>query len=59
MANLCPRCFPVGTKTRSRSGLNSCEKCGSLFLGPPERSLPPWIFGILTILVANYWLAVR
>lgn len=59
MASLCPRCAPLGTKVRNRSGLNCCEECGSLFLEPPERLLPPWILGVLAILVANYWLAIH
>ena len=59
MPYLCPRCCPLGVRVRNRSGLNYCQKCGSLFLGPPESVLPPWILGVLVILAANYWLAIR
>lgn len=58
MPCLCPRCSPLDIHVLSRSGLNCCEKCGSLYLGPPEKSLPPWVLGVLVILVTNYWLAV-
>jgi hypothetical protein len=59
MPYLCPRCCPLGVRGRNRSGLNCCEKCGSLFLVPPGRSLPLWILGVLVILAANYLLAIR
>ncbi len=57
MPYLCPRCRPLGVQVRNRSGLNCCEKCGSLFYVPPERSLPLWILGVLIILAINCWLA--
>ncbi len=59
MPYLCPRCSPLGEQHRNRSGLNCCEKCGSLFFVPPERSLPLWLLGVLAFLVINYLLAIR
>ncbi len=57
MPCLCPHCAPLAVKVQNLSGLNYCQQCRSLFF-VPEKSLPPWILGVLAVLAANYWLTV-
>ena len=49
----CPVCSRVFYQGRSREGLNYCTNCQSLFLVPPERSVPFWIWGVLVVVLAT------
>ena len=49
----CPVCGNKVTQTKNRDGPNFCEHCFCLFYTPEERKLPPWVLGIVVILVAN------
>ena len=40
-------------QTKNRDGPNFCETCFCLFYAAEERRMPPWILGVLVILVAN------
>ena len=45
--------------SQNRDGPNFCPACGQLFYLPEERPTPPWIMGVLTILVANWQILNR
>ena len=49
----CPVCSRVFDQDRNREGLNYCTNCQSLFLVPPERSVPFWIWGVLVVVLAT------
>ncbi len=53
MHTLCPRCQAVVVQTQNREGPNFCPHCHVLFR-VPDVQLPPWILGVLTILMANW-----
>jgi hypothetical protein len=55
----CPNCAGVLLQDRNADGLNYCTNCGSLFVIPPTRPLPPWILGVLTVMIANWQLLCR
>ena len=50
----CPHCGELLRQDRNPEGLNFCNNCRKLFLVPPEPSVPPWIWGVVTILIANW-----
>ncbi len=54
MPILCPYCHSPIRQAKNRDGPNFCPSCRRLFYLPEERKLPPWILGVLTILVANW-----
>ncbi len=49
----CPHCRMLVEQSKNRDGPNFCENCFCLFYVPEERKMPPWILGVLVILVAN------
>ncbi len=51
----CPRCLQLVSKGEDAEGLQSCTNCRTLFLAPPQYSVPLWIFGVLAILTAHWW----
>jgi hypothetical protein len=53
MSVQCPQCGRMVEQTKNRDGPNFCENCFCLFLAPEDRKMPPWILGVLVILVAN------
>ncbi len=48
----CTYCGELVRQDRNSDGLNYCTNCGKLFLVPPERTVPPWILGVVVFLVA-------
>jgi hypothetical protein len=40
-------------QAKNRDGPNFCTKCSRLFYLPEDQKTPPWILGVLVILVAN------
>ena len=48
----CPRCFYVFRQTVNKDGPNFCPNCTELFTVPAKRPLPPWILGVLLVLMA-------
>ena len=50
----CPHCGRRVTQARNWEGPNFCPKCLKLFYVPEEPKMPPWILGVLVILVANW-----
>lgn len=54
----CPNCAEVLIQNRSVRGLNYCTTCHQFFLVAPE-SVPTWILGVLTVLVANWQMLCR
>jgi hypothetical protein len=53
MRAYCPYCQAVVVQARNREGPNFCPACKRLFHVPEDRKLPPWILGVLNILVVN------
>ena len=49
----CPVCSRTFHQHRSPEGLNYCTNCKSLFLVPPERAVPSWIWGALAVMLVN------
>ena len=50
----CPRCSELVVQTRNLEGPNFCPQCRTLFIMPTPPKMPPWILGVLVILVANW-----
>ena len=50
----CPHCGQKVVQARNLEGPNFCSQCQTLFCVPPDRPVPPWILGVLTILIANW-----
>ena len=54
----CPFCDGHLRQARNRDGPNFCPKCQKLFYVPQDPKTPPWILGVLVILVANWQIIV-
>jgi hypothetical protein len=54
----CPNCSRHIVQARNWDGPNFCPRCLRLFYLPEEPKMPPWILGVLVILVAN-WQIIR
>jgi hypothetical protein len=54
----CPNCHLHIAQAKNWDGPNFCPKCMRLFYLPEEPKMPPWILGVLLILVAN-WQIIR
>ena len=50
----CPHCNEQITQRRNYEGPNFCPACQRLFLLPPERPVPPWILGVVVVLMGNW-----
>jgi hypothetical protein len=59
MAVSCPNCHQRIAQRRNQDGPNFCRMCGRLFYVPDEPRMPPWILGVLVILVANWQIISR
>jgi hypothetical protein len=55
----CPYCERRVRQAENRDGPNFCPDCRVLFYMPEERKMPPWILGILTVLIANWQVMSR
>ena len=55
----CPYCQKRVIQAKNRDGPNFCPECRELFYLPEDRQMPPWILGVLTILVANWQIMNR
>jgi hypothetical protein len=55
----CPICAEVLVQNRNVDGLNYCMHCQNLFLVPPPRTVPTWILGVLTVMMANWQMLCR
>jgi hypothetical protein len=54
MRTQCPECRAIVMQSKNHEGPNFCPNCANLFYLPQdERQMPPWILGVLVILVAN------
>jgi hypothetical protein len=51
---ICTHCGELLWQDRNPEGLNYCTNCQNLFLVPPEAKVPPWIWGIVAFLIANW-----
>ncbi|MFZ1932355.1 MAG: hypothetical protein WCB27_03120 [Thermoguttaceae bacterium] len=49
----CPQCRTTVAQSKNRDGPNFCENCFCLFYAAEEPKMPPWVLGVLVILVAN------
>ena len=55
----CPDCRQRVVQARNREGPNFCPQCQRLFEVSGEPQMPPWILGVLVILVANWQIISR
>jgi hypothetical protein len=55
----CPYCQGYVTQAKNAEGPNFCPACQKLFYVPDQRSVPPWVFGVLVILTANWQIISR
>jgi hypothetical protein len=49
----CPNCCRLVGQGKNVDGPNYCPQCRKLFFVPPPESIPPWILGVVVILMAN------
>lgn len=54
MSVRCPYCDGRVVQPKNSDGPNFCPECRRLFYMPDEPKMPPWILGVLVILVANW-----
>jgi hypothetical protein len=54
----CPYCDGRVMQYKNPDGPNFCPVCQKLFYVPEEPKMPPWILGVLVILVANWQIIV-
>ena len=50
----CTHCGELVRQDRNQEGQSYCIKCGRLFLVPAEARVPPWIWGVVVVLMANW-----
>jgi hypothetical protein len=50
----CPYCNGRVQQPRNWDGPNFCPVCQKLFYVPEEPKMPPWILGVLAILMADW-----
>jgi hypothetical protein len=55
----CPYCLQLVNKGKDAEGLQYCRCCRRLFVAPPRRGVPPWILGVLVVLMANWQIICR
>ena len=55
----CPQCQAMVVQAKNKDGPNFCAECSHLFYLPEESTMPPWILGVLVILVANLQIMAR
>ena len=49
----CPSCGSFFDQAKNSTGPQYCLKCRTLFQTPEERRVPPWILGVVTVLLGN------
>jgi hypothetical protein len=49
----CPECHTMVVQSKNHDGPNFCPNCANLFYAPEDAAMPPWILGVLVVLVAN------
>jgi hypothetical protein len=54
MRCICPQCANVLDQDRNTDGLNYCPNCRNLFLIAAPRPVPPWVLGVVTVLLMNW-----
>ncbi len=54
MRCLCPHCRRHFWQARNTEGALFCRQCHRLFVAPPEAKVPPWVLGVVVILMANW-----
>jgi hypothetical protein len=55
----CPYCNGRVAQAKNLDGPNFCPACQKLFYATEEPNMPPWILGVLVILVANWQIAIQ
>jgi len=50
----CPLCDGRVKQPKNQDGPNFCPACQKLFYVPEDPKLPPWILGLLVVLMANW-----
>jgi hypothetical protein len=50
----CTHCGELVSQDRNPEGHNFCINCGKLFLAPAESKVPTWVWGVVTVLIANW-----
>jgi hypothetical protein len=49
----CPFCSHRFWQARNLESAQFCRKCHRLFMAPPEARVPPWVLGVVVVLMAN------
>ena len=50
----CPYCNGLVAQAKNWDGPNFCPVCRKLFYVPEDPKMPPWILGVLVVLVGNW-----
>jgi len=50
----CTHCGESVSQDRNVEGHNYCVHCGKLFLALPEPKVPPWVWGVVVVLLENW-----
>ena len=50
----CPHCRRPVRQVRNTSGPNFCPRCCKLFYMPEPEKVPPWILGVVVVLLGNW-----
>ena len=53
---VCPHCSESVVQVWNTEGPNFCPKCRRLFFVPLLKTMPPWIWGVVVVLIANWQL---
>ena len=59
MRSCCPHCSRPVRQVRNTTGPNYCPHCQRLFFIPATRHLPPWLLGVVTVLLGHMQLMWR
>lgn len=53
MCYRCPCCGASVVQAKNTTGPQFCHKCRALFKVAEEKHVPPWILGVVTVLLGN------
>jgi hypothetical protein len=56
---VCPHCSQKVFQRRNKEGPNFCTECRRLFFLAPDREVPPWILGVVVVLIGNWQIIVN
>jgi hypothetical protein len=59
MRCICPYCSQMVIQLKNLDGPNFCQYCGKLFFAPKPENVPPWVLGVVVVLMANWQIMYR